>query len=290
MSKRDYPRLSIEEFGAHLLETGDLDPVYIALHKMDLGYGHMARWLIAYWCLYHCGAASFISEFKGETFWVKLMDAARNDQLAPTGERWPRGHERRHFRGKQAMNAVGHLRLRYTERPEKMVSFVAHKGTRLTENQAIPFKEVAERAQSHVLFGPWIAFKIADMIDRVLEIPVNFDEAAVFMFKDPRKAAFMLFRQRLKIPERYKIKDEHEAIHTAVEYLTEHFKSYQAPPLNDRPVGLQEVETILCKWKSHRNGHYPLFNDIDDIRGGLEPWISFSDTAAAFKEAMPKGG
>ena len=49
--KRDYPRLSIEEFGRHLLDTGDLDPVYLALHRMRAApvfdnVSQLKRWLI----------------------------------------------------------------------------------------------------------------------------------------------------------------------------------------------------------------------------------------------------
>ena len=57
----------------------------------------------------------------------------------------------------------------------------------------------------------------------------------------------------------------------------------------ERPVGLQEVETILCKWKSHMNGHYPLNNDIMEIRHGLKDWLPVSALARAFYDAMPEG-
>ena len=51
MGRRDYKRLSIENFGSHLLLTGDLDPVYIALHRCGLDFEVLSKWLVAYWCL-----------------------------------------------------------------------------------------------------------------------------------------------------------------------------------------------------------------------------------------------
>lgn len=282
MARRDYERLSIEDFGAHLLNTGDLDPIYVALTNMRQRWqdpGQKARWLVAYWCFYHAGVACHMSELEGQDFWVELMNAAKNEDPAPTGDRWPRGHERRHARGQQGIDMVEALWAEY-EAPEDMIRLLsAREG-----EDPLPFETVSQRAQQHVLFGPWISFKIADMVDRCLAVPVDFDHAAVFMFKDPVKAALMLWRQRAGVPPEAEPKDRAAAIDAVVTYLTKTFADFDAPPLFDRPVGLQEVETILCKYKSHVNGHYPLFNDIDEIHAGLEGW---GPTADAFREAMP---
>ena len=147
------------------------------------------------------------------------------------------------------------------------------------------FAAVSKRVQNLRGFGPWIAFKVADMIDRVLCRPVDFDEAAVFMFKDPAKAAIMLWKsQHPNMP----MVSLETSVTSSVKYLTEVFSHYQAPPLEDRPVGLQEVETVLCKWKSHMNGHYPLNNDTDEINKGLLDWTPYSEVARQFATHMPR--
>jgi hypothetical protein len=287
MAGRNYDRLDIQTFGTHLLESGDLDPVYIALTKMEWpNEGQMSRWLIAYWCLYHCGAASYLSERPGPEFWKGLMAAAKNDEAAPAGGRWPRGHERRHFRGAAATTAVKKLWGKYLERPEQLVDDLMAPHQTLTGK--MPFEVVSKRAQELPLFGPWISFKICDMLDRVLEFPVDFAEADVFMFTDPVKAALMLWREKMGFAEDVKPKDQGMVIREVVNHLRGVFKDHKAPPSRDRPVDLQEIETILCKWKSHRNGHYPLNNDIDEIASGLEPWAVVSDVALEMQHAMPK--
>ncbi len=298
MSKRDYPRLTIYEFGEQLLISGDLDPVYIALDKMewqDEGEAkypdQLYRWLVAYWCLYHCGAACYLSEMDGDTFWQQLLVAAENRLPAPDGGRWPRGSERRHWRGDAAVRAVEEMRARFSDsggRPEDVVFYIADH--RVLET--LPFAEVAARAKTLPLFGPWISFKVADMLDRLGIVSVDFDQASVFMFTDPAKAALMLWRQRMSLPENAIPKSAEmrdQIINEVVRHLADHFRGYSAPPLMDRPVGLQEIETILCKWKSHMNGHYPLFNDIDEIRHGLAGWAPHSETARAMLAAMPRG-
>lgn len=280
MAGRTYERLGIEQFGAHLLTSGDLDPIYIALMKMELHPNQLRRWLMAYWCLYHAGTACYMSRLEGDAFWDALHKAAANEELAPDGKRWQRGHERRHFRGAAATGAVSKLRL--LGDPVDIVDEI------IADQDKDTFANVAARAQKLPLFGPWISFKICDMLDRLEMCEVDFDEAAVFMFTDPTKAALKLWRLKQQLPESAEPKDKALVIHQVVDYLTDHFKDQTAPPRHERPVGLQEVETILCKWKSHGNGHYPLNNDIDEINTGLEPWGKVTDVAELMLACMPK--
>ncbi len=294
---RNYERLSIKEFGNHLLESNDLDPIYVALYKCIKEYNwpepQIARWLVAYWCFYHAGVASWMCTMDGDRFWHWMDVASANITESPAGGRWPRGQERRHFRGAQSAKAIKRLALTYGDAPEQMVTRV---GVRLAivDNNGMPVPqdlsvaEVMKRVKTHYLFGDWIGFKVADMLDRCLGVPVSFDQGHVFMFADPVKAALMLWRQHLGLNENAKPKDQDHVLMLIVSELTAMFMTYKAPPLYDRPVGIQEVETILCKWKSHMNGHYPLWNDIDEITAGLDPWTGESEAAAAFAAAMPQ--
>lgn len=294
MAGRNYPRLKIEDFGRALLSSGDLDPIYIALLRSGYPEEQMHRWLIAYWCYYSAGVASFMSEAEGHEFWRWMEVAALNEEETPAGGRWERGHERRHFRAKIAQKSISALRARYGGRPEDMVDYIAQPirmmepvrhGT--TPYEPLEFRTVSARAQEHYAFGPWIGFKIADMVDRCLGVPVKFDNAHVFMFEDPEEAALKLWRLSQGLPETAKPKDKARTLELVTHYLITTFDQFKAPPLADRPVNIQEVETILCKWKSHMNGHYPLNNDIDEINAGLERWKGTCAAARAFAAAMP---
>jgi hypothetical protein len=161
-------------------------------------------------------------------------------------------------------------------------------------SKAPNYQAVSKQVQTHPMFGPWIGFKVADMIDRVLGIHIDFTEAAVFMFKDPVKAAIMYSNQRCGYEPKPEIHPElshctlnRYIIPTVTGELITYFHGVMAPPLYDRMVNIQEVETILCKWKSHINGHYPVGLDNREIREGVEPWVPYSKAAAQFLEAMP---
>lgn len=283
MAGRNYPRLPIEDFGRHLITSGDLDPIYIALVRAREAeaFSHMqvCRWIVAYSMFYHAGVASYLSEATGSDFWALADRASENVVPTPLGERWPRGHERRHFRGAISRSSIVSLCGRYPE-PESFIEYL------ITGERTL--RGVSKRAQESSGYGPWIGFKLADMVDRVLGVPISFEEAEVFMFKDPEKAALMLWEERegSKYPDGAKPKRE-AMLRGVSDYLKRTFSDLRAPPFADRPINIQEVETVLCKWKSHVNGHYPLFNDIDEIRAGLQPWATCSASARRFLSFMP---
>lgn len=259
--------MDIVPFGRQLIETEDLDPVYCALVRSEFDKAILARWLVAYWCVYHCGSASWIAE--QPNFWDALILSAKNATPSPLGKAWPRGTERRHWRGLQAADSVYDLVARGLS-PDIMLE-------RLEKAAENGVGRVMEEAQTYRGFGSWIAFKIADMMDRVWGTPVQFDNAIMLMFKDPVKGIDMVEGRKVNYKDRVGV----------VERLVGEFSDYKAPPRYDRPINVQEVETILCKWKSHQNGHYPIGKDIREIRHGLEGWTNHSELARIFLEKMP---
>lgn len=272
-----YERLEVEPFGRALIETGDLDPVYIALAKCEWEEERLQRWLFAYWLFYHPGAASYMADASSEElYWNRVGNAARNETPSPLDGRWPRASERRHFRGQKAIDAVARLRL--TPLADTFASLTA---------AAPSYSAVARAVGNLPQFGPWMAFKVADMLERCCGVPVDFDLGSVTMFEDPKKAALLVAQRRLGLPVNAKFHDPSQAIRRVVEYLIEEYKDLSAPPDHARSIGYQEVETVLCKWKSHINGHYPVGKDTREIAEGLRAWAEVSDSAREFLFHMP---
>lgn len=269
-------KMGVKEFGDALITTLDLDPVYVGLVGARLPEPQMCRWLLAYWCFYHVGAASWLSELDGDNFWWNMRNAAENkiaprtisDQL-PT-DRWPRASERRHFRGDKCVQAVEWLR--DAGAPEDPVRFLAAASTD---------KQVMSIVQGWPMFGPWIAFKAADMMERVYGTPIKFDPNLGLMYEEPRKALRLL----IDLPgSRYNTEAD------AYAQLLTYFGRLRAPPIPEgtngtRVCGPQEVETVLCKWKSHLGGHYHVGKDIAEQRAALAGW---GETAQRVLSAYPK--
>jgi len=280
----------IIDFAQHLLEEDELDPIYTALWEMKtrVNRHQVERWLFAYWCFYHAGLASFLSEHDDESYWKLFLEAAENKTESPVGGRWPRGKERRYFRGDICVKATRSYMQQTPEDIVKSFAFAAQEDSR--------YEKVAAKIQKLPLFGPWISFKVCDMLERVLGTHVDFTESAIFMFKDPTEAVWMLWRlntgqdinDKTIMPQGQR--DQSGIIHGVVEYLQHKLNrmGYVAPPAGDRQLNLQEIETVLCKWKSHVRGHYPFHNDKTEINDGLAPWTTVSPSAKLFSDLMPK--
>jgi hypothetical protein len=244
MQMQNYPRLPIEEFGKILIESDDLDPIYVALWTMlesdVLDRAKLSRWVMAYICLYHAGLASYMSEYEGDKFFAILMEAAKNETPAPTGGRWPRAKERRHFRGQQAIDATLALHKQYGRTPEKFLDYLAFGGPAPKKAETATFSEVAGRAREHRGVGGWAAFKLADMVDRLGVRPVAFAYEDVAIYETPIKGAELIARQRLGLPETARVKPE--VVRGVFDYLEKHFSNYPAPPIGERSIGLNEIE------------------------------------------------
>lgn len=254
-----YERLHHMAFGDQLLETGDLDPVYIGLIALNLDEAQLSEWLIAYWAFYHCGIACALVEGGHLRYW----DSFERHALRPRSER---GTERRYFRGSKVPEALAFLRGK-----GQPVHWVQH----LAKGQS--FEDVAARVQEAPLFGPWIAFKAADMLERCAGVEVDFSGCELAMYEGPRKGALLIAEQEgwpADVPE-------------VCTRLLRMFGDWSAPPYGDRLVNIQEIETILCKYKSHWTGHYPLGKDSREVREALHGWGGLAEKMAA---AVPQEG
>lgn len=287
MTHKDFDINDPVAWGRRLIKTQDHDPVYTmlveGLEGYDIREDYLKRWLVAYWCLYHCGAASYIAEAEGMAFWVRLGRAASNDHpphsTGPLSKgRWPRAHERRHWRGKKAEDCVDLLMRRYDTRPEDMVDYIFHNGRNLggASTWGQDLAEVVSRVCEHHLFGPWIGFKIADMGERVLGARVRFPNDVWSLYRDPRDGAVLASNI---------IYGDGDHAQEVVDLMLTQLKTELAPPYKDRVVNIQEVETVLCKWKSAWRKHYWIGKDILDIKRGM---ISWGKTASILGRHLPE--
>lgn len=261
-------KLSVHDFGDRLIQTQDLDPLYVGLNRLALPRSQLCRWLLAYWCFYHVGAASRLSEEEGAEYWLWMGKAAENKmspkecEIGPT-DRWPRAAERRHFRGEKCVRAVWELRrrYRYAEYPAQAVRDLL---PRHPHDQCTA-KYVMDKVQRWPQFGSWIAFKAADMLDRVYGFRVSFDRDLGLVYKEPRRGLDLLMTTRQEVVCERGAQDHYQSLLT-------YFARHPEPSRGDRSCGPQEVETVLCKWKSYMGGHYWVGKDIHEHRRELVGW------------------
>lgn len=243
--------LTINEFGAQLLRSGDLDPVYIMLRDAKLPRPLLKRWVIAYTWFYHVGVASYLCE-------QPSMEQAALQEL----DIFPRGSERRHFRAVNARKCLDFFARRRASlqgvfgdlcQPENI--------TREWFDIAdLSFEGILQRIQQTPQYGPWMAFKLYDIGVNVLYPPTMFNlpkPDALKMYSEPTKGAKL-------------VANEGESVGDVVTRLLEEFKGFKNPTHPRRNITVLEVETILCKYKSHRNGHYLPGKDTHEVKEALD--------------------
>ena len=280
----------IVTFGDALLSTGDLDPVYLAIQNAKLEPAVLHRLCLAYWCFYSLGTAAYIAHHGAtpKRYWDLMMQAAVNEvftkgtptDLAGAEKPWPRGAERRHFRAANAVGPMSYLREHY-----KDASAAVYSMTGVDSGSRLRFAHVAKAVESHPGFGPWMSFKIADMAERVLGVSVDFSDCALDMYKDPTQGAAIGWLEQgppitVYSEEPWKAPITGEQIKATADYYVKLFnkrhKVGSVPGLK-RPLNIQEIETIFCKYKSHLKGHYPLGKDTREVGHGLEGWGPLAD-------------
>lgn len=268
--KPKFEPLSVFEFGKQLVETADLDPVYVVIWESPLvrDQEKLAKWLWGYWLFYHMGTASWLVD--QPNFWKALAAAAATKEH-------PRSSERRHFRGAQAIKAVESLRaLRLT--PSELISGL------VDGDQPLELSTVLQRVKQHRGFGDWIAFKVADMLERLQCARILFRPDHIFeMYDSPRKGAEDMSVRHGPFQGNLYVWAYHMLCKST------ELRLLLAPPRYERRLNIQEIETILCKWHSHLAGHYTVGKDIAEIKHGLERY-EHTPTAKLLWQAGQKGG
>lgn len=271
--------LSLLEFGKQLIDSKDLDPVYILLQESGMEREKLWKWLLAYWGFYHVGTASYLSEGNTEDrFWRRYMEGAKSVGNATH----PRAPERRHFRGKNAVDSVNWM---WSTGIEQMIGGFEEKGK---AGETLTVSQVMAHVQQWVGFGPWIAFKVADMLERLGIVKVDFGLTDGFIYDSPAKGADLAWGEYGEYPP---TKPEGGVITWAMDYilLSDEVAYSLAPPRYERPINVQEAETILCKWHSHMKGGYHIGEDIESCKKAL---LRFSrcGTAQLLLSSGRKGG
>jgi hypothetical protein len=102
------------------------------------------------------------------------------------------------------------------------------------------------------------------MLERLGLAPVKFTDDDIFSLYDaPREGAELMVK--LHAPDKTV-----EPRVWALDRLKYVLGNWKAPPGDDRLIGVQEIETILCKWKSHKAGKYTVGKDIAEVGHALQ--------------------
>lgn len=236
-------KLSIVEFGKQLIDTGDLDPVYIAIHKSGLSSGDKVEFVLSWLMYYHCGLAC----------WTLAQSRPVLDTLmliAKASSGFPRGSQRVHHRGQVAVDSANDL-LQSIKVARSFLPWTLQEG----QTGRAVFYRICEL----VGWGPCMAWRVPDLWERLgLANTLLTDGDTDLFFSNPRRGAILCC-------EEYGLDTSNPCL-SAHKYLMEHLGHLLAPPRYERTIGVQETETVFCKWKSHMVGRYKVGRDTARAR------------------------
>lgn len=224
-------RQNWRKFAEQLFKLEDADPGYMLLQRALLPDSQKFRYVVAWCTYYNPGLAAIASNFQGSKFWDYL------DSIYPTAKR---ASERRHFRGQAGRKALTDWRRDYSH-PEKMIE--ACWGS--------SYPEVRRNMRGITQMGDYFYWKMADIIDTVFGHDVDFTGCEKYMPKVPKQGAEII--ADLETPVGHFSPELDSTMHT----ITNHIKKWRHP-FNDRPLALQEAETVCCVFKQHVVGDYRL--------------------------------
>lgn len=258
----------VTKFARALFNTLDLDPLYVMIHRANLPRPKLAEYILAYWCFYHTGTCSWIVD--QPCFWTAMADAAKD-------ARHPRGSDRRHFRGAEAIRAVRELREEGLTAEGLLDAVLGPPGA------GRGLRRLMGRLQEWRAYGPTIAFKAADMLDRLWggEVRSSVEDDSDLISAVPRKGA--------KAVAEADGRAEEGTAYACRKALSGLGEGRLTPPLFDRAPGLLEAETVLCKWSHYLSGSYYLGKGTESQRKGLVPYLS-GETARRMYEAGRESG
>lgn len=214
-----------QQFAKVLFDSWDSDPGYAIMAFAKMPTVRKQRFMTAWVSYYNLGIAARASEMEGTKFWDYIWS------LLPTAKR---ASERRHFRGKQAEQALTQWQTKFY-RPEYMVTHMEGKD----------YFEVKKKGKDVIRIGEYFVWKFADVQERVFRKACAFPpSAAKHSPKVPQQGAELIFPYD----------DVLGAYTTIAKYMNNN--GMTAPPWFDRPMNMQEAETVCCVYKQYVNGKW----------------------------------
>ncbi len=258
------------EFSREHLASGDIDPVYPVLKHLVRDDGREAAHsrVFAYLAWYSLASseAALAHGLRGWP-WKDLPTAE------PIWARYPTGTERRALRG--GKNIMKHL--------EALTATVTTHGSwedwlarGLTGSQLVSWERMRLVTSEPWGNGRWASYKTCEILWKVLGYPLEATDMGNEFSSGPREGLAIV----LGSAPRGNSPDVIRELDRLAEDLRERLEDDLGHPL-----GIEELETLLCDWKSTVQGNYYVGRDTDEMLEGLEASFVPEEVRARVLEA-----
>lgn len=247
------------KFAKHLKRSEDIDPIYPVLRELHSMHGlseEEALWhSFLYVAWYNLPVSHAVFALASEPR-SKLAYKGRITKFAKT---WPTGIERRSNRGGKVFQHIEAFCqvTDHTSLAEWFRNGFIEAPT-LAKREA-NWRMINERLQAVWGNGRWAAYKHCEVLRRVHDFPVEAPDMGHRFSSGPRKGLATLYGE---------LEGQGEAVIAVLDAQGRHLQER----LYHMGLGLdvEELETVLCNWKSLLGGKYYVGHDIDEMQEQIE--------------------
>ncbi|ACV50131.1 conserved hypothetical protein [Delftia phage PhiW-14] len=247
-------------------KTWDIDPTYNAIHgaMKDMGEAKTHRVLAGMALYYHLGFSCQLAEQStDENFW---------DVLGNNYEGTKRGTERRYFRGEQGRASLKYIKDNYKTPTDFLLGLHRDK-----------YSDLLKAFGPVPAFGPYFVWKMGDIYDRILGMPIQADNCIEHLPSEPFKGMELVRKEMIARG------DASFADYTP-QQMFEYMESQTnklgliAPPAGDRLLDIREIETAMCGLKHFYTGTDYVGKDLVKHSESL---LGYGETADLLRSHMP---
>lgn len=251
----------IVAFGRQLLRSKDIDPLYPILAFLEEGMDEEdALWFTTvYVAWYHLPSAV--------TAHGTLLSLAKGHLSLEQAKQLPTGVERRNNRGGRVIDHLKDFRRNAREYGSKnggsIRSFLTDSDSLASGKRTLALHDnwhiVNEQLQRVHGNGRWAAYKHCEILRRVHDWPILAPDMGNQFSSGPREGLATLFGD---------LEGQGPEVIAELDKRGVDLQCMFAERGLD--VDIEELETILCNWKSLRKGKYYVGHDIDELQEQIE--------------------
>jgi len=266
------------KFSHKMLETKDIDPVYPVLQELNKGLmmDEQEFWLsFLYVAWYNLPV--------GLTAYTKCPEP--DLRILPKIDwSWPTGIERRANRGGKVVFHIESYLKTVAEYGDQYVFYTKDLDFSKQADPEQNWRIINTRLQTLHLNGRWAAYKHCEILRRVHGLPILAPDMGNAFSSGPRQGLALFYGE---------VEGNSPA---AIELLDEQALDLQARMAKwGVEVDIEELETLMCNWKSLVNGKYYIGHDIDELLeqmhvGQERGWLSTINQAVlekARRDSLP---
>jgi hypothetical protein len=264
------------------LAFGEVDPIYAMIRNSSLNYNERKRFIFSHLMTYDLKTSIALSDIKdNDIYYDELLKCFKEAKV---------GKDRKDVASRETNVNSRTFGTQFPKikiaSPEEWIEQAIQKTI-----SSRSWKESLIASKNIPTFGEYFAFKLADMIETIFDIP-NYEVLWDDDFRKSLPRGSLTGYEMVRTGSNHKFRDKSEIRSCSLMekfYKTEleFFKDYSCPHNPNRSVGVQEIETLLCDYRKMRKKTLNHGDKILKLKEGIDHNLSLETASKLYIGAKP---